>query len=131
MLLRQRDSLGQITERWIYMNPRPILESNRTLVPVRVTSDRMDFAVEWDGERRQVLISGENMEILLTIDSKRAVKRVFSEKNDGKPEETTLLMDCPPQIINGRTMIPLRFVSENFGRRVDWDPETLEVFIDL
>ena len=75
--------------------------------------------------------NGENMEILLTIDSESAVKRVFSEKNDGKQEETALLMDCPPQIINGRTMIPLRFVSENFGRRVDWDPETLEVSIDL
>lgn len=30
-------------------------------------------------------------------------------------------LDVPAQILEGRTMVPLRFLSEAFGARVGWD----------
>jgi hypothetical protein len=36
---------------------------------------------------------------------------------DGKEIQT----DVPPQVINGRTMIPARFLAESFGAKVEWD----------
>ena len=38
-------------------------------------------------------------------------------------------MDIAPEIINGRTMLPLRFVAENVGCLVEWIGSTKEVVI--
>ncbi len=35
----------------------------------------------------------------------------------------------PAQIVNSRTLIPLRFVSESLGYKVDWNGETQEIDI--
>jgi len=40
------------------------------------------------------------------------------------PELAALGMDVPPQVMSGRTMMPLRFISEFFGAVVTWDAET-------
>jgi len=40
-------------------------------------------------------------------------------------------LDVPPRIINGRTMVPIRFVSENFGAEVGWDSDTKTVTITM
>ena len=56
--------------------------------------------------------------IRLTIDSETAY---FNE------EAHTL--DAAPMIINGRTMLPIRFIAESFGFDVDWTPETQTVTI--
>lgn len=37
--------------------------------------------------------------------------------------------DVPPQIINGRTMVPIRFVAEALGANVQWDERTQTVSI--
>lgn len=44
---------------------------------------------------------------------------------DGKEIET----DVPPQIINGRTMVPVRVVAENLGCAVKWDKQNNTVII--
>jgi hypothetical protein len=38
-------------------------------------------------------------------------------------------LDAPPQIVKGRTLVPIRFVSENMGAGVTWDPSTKTVTI--
>jgi hypothetical protein len=40
-------------------------------------------------------------------------------------------LDVPPQIINGRTLVPIRFVSENLGAEVNWDGNTKTVTIKM
>ena len=37
--------------------------------------------------------------------------------------------DVAPQIINGRTMVPVRFIAELFGCEVSWDANTQSVII--
>jgi len=38
-------------------------------------------------------------------------------------EGRQVTLDVPPQIVDGRTLVPLRFVSQALGRRVDWEPK--------
>lgn len=44
---------------------------------------------------------------------------------DGKEIET----DVQPFIVDGRTMVPVRFISEGLGMEVDWDEQTRSVII--
>ncbi|NLO89213.1 MAG: hypothetical protein GX088_02640 [Clostridia bacterium] len=70
-------------------------------------------------------------------EGKTQVKLAIGDKN-AKVNGTTIQMDVAPQIINGRTMVPMRFVSQACGADVFWDQEArratvvgLENFIDL
>ncbi|WP_283407511.1 copper amine oxidase N-terminal domain-containing protein [Anoxynatronum buryatiense] len=80
--------------------------SNRTLVPVRVVSENLGMAITWDEGAQRV---GINNEMFLTIGSATAMVRGAS-----------VTMDTRALIVGGRTYVPLRFVSENFGVGVDW-----------
>lgn len=88
----------------------PVIVNDRTLMPVRAVVEAIGGEVSWNGEARETTLKYSGKEIKLTIDSITAYA-------DGA--ENTL--DVAPQIINDRTMLPLRFIAENFGLNVDWD----------
>lgn len=52
----------------------------------------------------------------------------------GRPEayvgENLVYLQVPPTIVNGRTFVPIRFVSENLKANVKWDPDTRSVRVD-
>lgn len=88
----------------------PVIVSGRTLVPIRAIIENMGGSVEWNAEKREsVLTYGEDV-IRLTIDSETAYLN-----------ENASVLDTAPTIINGRTMLPIRFIAEGFGFDVDWD----------
>lgn len=93
----------------------PIIKGNRTLVPLRAVSEGLGHEVKWNKENRTVAIDEK---ILLAIDSKIV-------KVDGKDVE----LDVPATIIENRTYVPLRFISETMGYEVKWDAETRTVII--
>lgn len=90
-----------------------VVGTGTTLVPVRVITEAFGAKVGWDGEARKVTLDYPDVNIVLTIDN------IVAEVNG---EAVTLL--AAPEIQNGRTMIPLRFISENFGADVGYDEET-------
>lgn len=57
-------------------------------------------------------------------------KYVDKEKVEVKLDGQYMIFDVPAQIINGRTMVPVRAISEAFGAIVDWKEETQTVIID-
>ncbi|UZN23727.1 hypothetical protein GM182_07715 [bacterium 3DAC] len=87
-----------------------INDAGRTMVPVRFIAEAMGLAVQWNAEKRQVVITGEQTEVILTIDSCIAMV-------DGTPVK----MDSKAVIVDGRTFVPLRFVAEAFGFEVQWN----------
>lgn len=93
----------------------PVIQDGRTLVPIRAVMESFGSSVYWDGETRQVYISTNNSYIRLTIDSDTAL--INTREDTDKPVK----LDVAPQIINGRTMVPLRFVAESAGLDVDWN----------
>jgi len=97
----------------IEFDSKPIIANDRTMVPVRFVTERLGAEVEWDGEEREVYINHYGDSMILKID------RSYAQIN-GK----AVALDSPPFIKEDRTMVPLRFISENFGAEVSWDPET-------
>jgi hypothetical protein len=103
------------------MDAAPYLDTGagRTLVPVRFVSEALGGKVKWDPETRRIVITDVNKEIILTLGSKEVQVNGVKEKIDCDP--TTR----PP----GRTFIPLRFVTETLGARVDYSPENGGIYI--
>ncbi len=66
--------------------------------------------------------SGESNKVLVNMQIGNKTAYV-----DGVP----VSLDVPPQIINGRTLVPIRFVSENLGAEVGWDSNTKTVTITM
>lgn len=101
-------------------------EVNRALVPVRFISEALGAQVEWQEENRQVIIrvvrDQKPGEISLTIGSAEAMV-------NGTPVQ----LDCPAELAYppGRTFVPLRFVSEALGARVDWNSATQSITITM
>ncbi len=96
----------------------PIVVNGRTLVPVRAVVEAMNGQVEWNDITQTVTLSYGSNKILLTIDSTTAYLNGNS-----------VSLDVAPQIINGRTLLPIRFVAESFGYVVNWLEETKTVDI--
>jgi len=91
-------------------NTSPVIVSGRTLVPVRAIIEEFGGNAEWNGNTREVALSYKDNVIKMTIDSLTAYLN---------NEEYTL--DTAPAMINGRTMLPIRFIAENFGFSTEWE----------
>ena len=87
----------------------PIMENNRTLVPLRGVFGSLGATVQWNPEKREITATKNAQTIWLKIGSKTT--KVNGEVNE---------IDVPAAIINGRTMVPLRFVGEALGANVKW-----------
>lgn len=96
----------------------PVIVKGRTLLPIRALIETMGGSVAWNDTARAVTIKLKTTTIVLTIDKKQATV-------NGKAKD----MDVAPQIINGRTMVPLRFVTEQLGCQVVWNADTKTVTI--
>ena len=96
----------------------PIIQDNRTLMPIRAIVEAMDGKVQWDSNTRTTILSYNNNEIQLTVDSNIA-------KLNGNNTE----LDTAPVIINGRTLLPIRFIAESFGFNTSWDSKTKSITI--
>ena len=104
----------------IVCDPSPVIENGRTLIPARALFEEMGAYVSWDSETRKVTVDYNSIKITMTIGDRTAV---VSDKAVG--------LDVPPAIINGRTMIPLRFVGESIGATVSWDGEKRVVSVSM
>lgn len=102
-----------------------ILLNDRTLVPVRFITENLGAEVTWVQETKEAIIKTEKKEIILKIDS----PKVYVNN-----EEQTLPDGVPAKLIgyqdNFRTMVPLRFVSEQLGMEVGWIGETMTATIN-
>lgn len=96
----------------------PQSEDGRVLVPMRFLLEQMGADVDWDNDTQTATVKKGDDIVSFTIDDEIAVVN-----NSRKA------MDVPAQLINNKTMIPLRFLSEELGFNVDWDGERNMVII--
>lgn len=96
----------------------PIIVDGRTLVPMRVIFEALDCTVEWDNDTREITAGNNDTTVILRIDDTSAFV------NSGE-----VALDVPPQILNNRTLVPIRFVSESLDCDVNWNNETSTVEI--
>ena len=96
----------------------PVIKEGRTLIPVRAVMNGLGAEVKWDEVARTVTITRDGKIIILNIVNGAAFV-------NGKKLE----LDVPAQIINNRTFIPLRFIAESLGEKVEFVEETGEINI--
>ncbi|MBY0121450.1 stalk domain-containing protein [Bacillus sp. S/N-304-OC-R1] len=88
---------------------QPIIQNNRMLVPIKSFFEKAGLTLHWDQKNKIIQASSSDTSIVMTIYSKSATV-------NGKNIE----LEVPPTILNGRTLVPLRFISESTGSMVDW-----------
>ncbi|WP_051533947.1 copper amine oxidase N-terminal domain-containing protein [Desulfitibacter alkalitolerans] len=98
----------------------PVLREGRTLVPVRAITEGLGAEVNWNNELKKITITKDDKIIELFLDSR--IVLVNGEEYE---------LDIPAQLINNRTTVPIRFVSEILGERVDFNEETGDIDIGL
>ena len=101
----------------------PIIKNGRTLLPIRAVVEALGGQVEWNDNTKAVTIRLGSNTIILQIGNANA--SVNGKDTPIDPQNLKVV----PEIINSRTMLPLRFVAENLGATVDWDGTTKKITI--
>ncbi|MDD4548902.1 MAG: N-acetylmuramoyl-L-alanine amidase [Syntrophomonadaceae bacterium] len=96
----------------------PVIENDRTLVPLRAIFEAMGASVNWNNDTRTVTSTKGTTTVVLPIGSTNPVVNGITQK-----------IDVPAKIVNDRTLAPLRFVGEAFGGKVGWDNNTRTITI--
>lgn len=96
----------------------PIILNGTTLVPAREVCEAFGAIVDWKKETEEIYIAYEDSIVVLKINSTNANLNGINNT-----------LSVPARIINNKTMIPVRFVSEAFNKKVDWSNDERTIFI--
>lgn len=96
----------------------PVIMNGRVLVPLRGVFERLGATVTWDPASQTVLAQSGATSVSLRIGSPQAFV-------NGQPQ----MLDVPAMLIGGRTLVPLRFVSQALGAGVTWNAASSTVQI--
>jgi len=96
---------------------RPLIVDGRTLVPVRFIAEALGADVQFDDG-------------VITITQGTTVVRMTVGSTTMSRYGHVSELDVPPQILENRTMVPLRAIVEAFGMSVFWDDRGLIVLYD-
>lgn len=100
----------------------PFIENDRTLVPLRAIFEAVGAVVEWDNDTRTAIAVREKDGVLTSIAIQADSKTAFVNSE-------AKILDTEAKIVGDRTFVPLRFVVESLGEKVDWDQDTYTVDI--
>ncbi|MCC3376455.1 N-acetylmuramoyl-L-alanine amidase family protein [Cohnella sp. REN36] len=97
----------------------PALIGSRVMLPVRIVGENLGYIVDYEKTKKTVTVKNGATTIVMTVGSKSATV-------DGKK----VAIDAPPTVTKtGRTLVPLRFINDNFGATVYWDNAAKTAFI--
>ncbi|GIO56062.1 copper amine oxidase N-terminal domain-containing protein [Paenibacillus cineris] len=102
----------------LYSPQAPIMVKGRAMLPMRAIFEALDATIDWNAKTKTVTAKRDQTTIVLKIGSKSAIVN-----------NRTLSLDVPGQIYKGSTMVPVRFVSEALGEKVDWNASNKTVTI--
>lgn len=113
----------KVNDPWMYVNEdvkridniaysTPVVKNGATLLPISNIIKELGGNVAWDGADQRVTVTLNDHEVKLWLNKATAIV-------DGKEKSISV----SPTIIAGRTMVPLRFVSDNLGVKLVWDKE--------
>lgn len=100
------------------LDSAPFLLNGRTMLPFRFLGEALGARVDWEAGTKTVTYSLGRTAISLRIGSATALV-------NGRP----VALDAAPVLKDGRTMVPVRFVGEGLGARVDWDEKTKTITV--
>lgn len=99
-----------------FPDAQPLIEFGRTLVPVRGVFEKLGYQVGWIPDQQAATLQQGETTLVVPIGRDR-----FLIREAGKADRLSEILDVPAKIMNGRTMLPLRAISEATGAQVDWN----------
>lgn len=97
---------------------KSFVEKGVTMVPIRAITEGFGAQVEWNSGDNSIGIINNNTTIKLFVGKSAAVVNGVRKT-----------LDCPPEVIKNTTMVPLRFLSENFSAYVDYNSKTSQITV--
>lgn len=110
--------MATINDEIILLDTPAQLINGRTMVPLRFITEAFGCKVNWEPVEGKITIVRHSMVFYLWKGKNIAVVNGVEQK-----------LDSPPVIVGGRTLVPLRFISEPFGAKVNWDNNTKTITI--
>ena len=102
----------------------------RTLLPVRAIFEALGMVVSWNGETQTAKGVGYDYTVMMTIGSPVVKFYLATDVSEGTEADLEIIADVPPQIIDGRTFVPVRALAEALESKVEWDGATKTVTIE-
>ncbi len=96
----------------------PMIYNDRTLIPIRAVFEAMGGSVGYDDKEQKI-----------TLKIAEKTLEMWVNKTSLKLNGSTKAMDVAPMVVNDRTMVPVRFVAENFGYEVQWKENEQKIII--
>ncbi|GGA29986.1 copper amine oxidase N-terminal domain-containing protein [Paenibacillus physcomitrellae] len=96
----------------------PLITGGRTFVPLRGIFEALNASVQWNNASKTVTTYKNGTTVVLKLGA-----------NTATINNQTVYLDAPAVSRNGRTLVPLRFVSESLGQNVEWQPSSRRVVI--
>lgn len=103
----------------LYSDVLPVIENGRTLVPMRAIFEAFGANVEWNPSEESAFSELDGTRI-----------KILKNKTTAYKNDEAITLDVPATILNGRFVVPVRFISEAFGAKVDWIDSIKTVIIE-
>lgn len=98
----------------------PYISAGKTMVPFRFVAEALDAKVSWDQFEKMVTIVKGDVTIFLWIG-----------KNYAIVSGNMVNLSAPPELKNGKTFVPIRFISESLNAKVEWEPLTQTITVKM
>ena len=108
----------RLDKQTVKFDVNPVLKDNRVLVPISTIFKALGFDMEWDSQTETA--RAKNKDNVIVLKNNYGIAKVNGD---------IVQLDAAPQILNGRILVPLRFVAEATGAKVEWEPYTRTVII--
>lgn len=120
IVLKVGSKEATIGDKSLLLDVEPYIDSTsgRTLVPIRFIAEAFGAVVDWEPINKSITIRLGSKQIILQVGNTKAL--IDGDFTD---------LDQAPIIKGGRTMVPIRFISESLGAKVEWDPSTKSITI--
>ena len=108
-----------INNKSILSDVPPIIENGRTLVPIRVIAENLGTKVDWNGAEKKVTLTRGGKVITMQLG-----------KNEAYVNGEVVYLDVAAKTIADRTIVPVRFIAEQFDVDVKWEQQTSTVLVN-
>ncbi len=116
----------------LYTEVPPTIIKDRVMVPYRSITEGMGSSPSWDPSQRKITVYLNNLYTIMYINNPVMTYGVYSLDNNGSVvynSSRTMTLEAPPTIVNDRTLVPLRALSEGLGATVTWDGNARIVYV--